>query len=382
MTAVKFLHSDMVGAPTITPTAGTLINVLDACLVNGFGTGNVDSVVVAGGIATVTRSAGHPMEIDCIAEIAGATPAGLNGQKRVLSVPTIYTYTFDATGISDQTATGAITHKLAPLGWVKQYSATNLAAYKSSNVAATGSLLRVDDTDVLNARVVGYESMTGISDNLVGPFPTAAQVSGGAYITKSNNTSMLNKSWIVVGDDRAFYVWIQYGSTASLCHSYFFGDTINKKSPDPYSASLIAPTGVANNNPTFTVARQTASSNGTQWMPRGVTGLGASQALRRNAVTPVDFNGSASYSGAAGLAYPNPGDNGLYLVPIALIDTSAGTCYRADMPGLYFVPQIVGTGVFTNRERLTGIPSLPGRVVRNIAETSGPLFVDVTGPWR
>ena len=116
-------------------------------------------------------------------------------------------------------------------------------------------------------------------------------------------------------------------------------------------------------------------------MPRGFSGLGMAVALRRCAVTPIAF-GTALHSGAGGLTYPNPGDNGLYLVPMTLIDTTAAASYRADMPGVYFVPQGVGPSVFAHRERVTGISSLSGRAVRNIAEASGPLFVDVTGPWR
>jgi hypothetical protein len=40
--------------------------------------------------------------------------------------------------------------------------------------------LRVDDTHTQFPRVVGYESMTGINDNLTGPFPTATQATSGA----------------------------------------------------------------------------------------------------------------------------------------------------------------------------------------------------------
>lgn len=34
-TSVKYLHSAMPGAPVLSGTAGSLISVLDACLVNG-----------------------------------------------------------------------------------------------------------------------------------------------------------------------------------------------------------------------------------------------------------------------------------------------------------------------------------------------------------
>ena len=49
-TKTKFFHSVMTGAPVLSGTAGSLITLLDALLVNGYGTTNVTSIVVAGGI--------------------------------------------------------------------------------------------------------------------------------------------------------------------------------------------------------------------------------------------------------------------------------------------------------------------------------------------
>jgi hypothetical protein len=50
------------------------------------------------------------------------------------------TLTFDAPGISDQTATGTISLKLAGAGWSKAFTGTNLAAYKSNNVAGPAAI--------------------------------------------------------------------------------------------------------------------------------------------------------------------------------------------------------------------------------------------------
>jgi hypothetical protein len=135
-TTVKHFDSTMTGAPTLANVAGNLLAVLDACLVDGFGLKTVDSLVVAGGIATATIATGHSARVNAVVLIAGATPSGLNGEKRVISTTT-NTVVFDATGITDQTATGTITLKIAPAGWVKAFTGTNKTAYKSGNVAAT-----------------------------------------------------------------------------------------------------------------------------------------------------------------------------------------------------------------------------------------------------
>ena len=43
-TTVKFFDKDMASAPSLAATAGNLISVLDACLVNGFAQKTADSV--------------------------------------------------------------------------------------------------------------------------------------------------------------------------------------------------------------------------------------------------------------------------------------------------------------------------------------------------
>jgi hypothetical protein len=121
-TSVKLLHSAMPGAPVLSGTAGALINVLDACLVDGFGVSAVASLVVAGEVATATMSGGHSGEVGSVMTVAGATPSGLNGEQKVLSVGGgNTTLTFDATGIADQTATGSITIKMSGAGWGRRF---------------------------------------------------------------------------------------------------------------------------------------------------------------------------------------------------------------------------------------------------------------------
>lgn len=53
-TAVKWAVSSMTGAPTLSGTAGSLITLLDAFLVNGFGTKAVDSAQVTDGICRLS----------------------------------------------------------------------------------------------------------------------------------------------------------------------------------------------------------------------------------------------------------------------------------------------------------------------------------------
>lgn len=151
-TDVKFFTSDMPGAPTLNKAAGAIIPVLDACLVNGFDTKTLDSLVVSSNVATATIAAGHSYRKYAVIEISGATPSGLNGQHRITST-TGTTFTFETTGIADQTATGTITAKMAPAGWSKPFTGTNEAVYAPNKVGASSAFFRVIDTSTSNYEI-------------------------------------------------------------------------------------------------------------------------------------------------------------------------------------------------------------------------------------
>jgi hypothetical protein len=211
MNTVVWYDSDETGAPTLNNVAGSAIGVLDACLVNGFNAKSVTSLVVASGVATATISA-HGYGVGRMVEFAGATPSGLNGRKKILSA-TNNTVTFDATGITDQTATGTITAKRSPLGWAKTYAGTNKAAYSRTDPAATAMMLRVVDDGTSNywARAVMYETMSDV-DTGTGSTYTSYDGTGGHYIYKGVNDATAKK-WILIGD----------GKTLKHLSTYYIG---------------------------------------------------------------------------------------------------------------------------------------------------------------
>lgn len=190
--------STMAGAPVLSGTAGALRGVLKACLVDGFGAGAVATLTVTGGIATATFAGAHPYKVGSPAQIAGATPAGLNGLKRVLSIAADR-ITFDATGVADGAATGSITHKVAAAGWQELFagSLANVIALRPSVVEATGCVLCVDDTGTTNARVRAYEAMADIASG-VGATPLDSQVSGGLWWPKSGTANGTARPWMLV----------------------------------------------------------------------------------------------------------------------------------------------------------------------------------------
>ena len=384
-TSVKYFHSAMTGAPVLNGTAGSLIAVLDACLVDGFNLKAVDTLTVAGGVATATISTGiGAFEPDVVVLIAGATPSGLNGEKRIISA-TANAVTFDATGISDQAATGTITAKLAAAGWEKQLSGTSLAAYRSGDVTSTRAVLRVDDSGTTSARVVGYEGMTDINTG-TGPFPTSAQQSGGLYWPKANAANATARGWTVVADSKTVYVHLHtvtssIGAAGSLVA---FGDFASYKSGDAYAAML---SGFAS-DVAASSSGQTADIShvdGTRfYVPRAYTGLGSSVvgASTVESYNPSSFSGSSNTTATP--AYPNGADNALIFSRKIIYEAGS---LRGVMRGLFYSVQLT-KDAFAWRDKINGQGAYVGRKLMAIkgagaAGTSalGVTFFDVTGPW-
>lgn len=362
-TEVKFFASTMSGAPTLNGNAGTFIGVLDACLVTGFGSVTLNSLVVADDVATGTVSTGHGFAMvgatGMVIRIEGATPAGLNGDWRIASVPGSTTFTFATTGITDQTATGTITAKRAPAGWEKAYSGTNKAVYRSLDLQGTRLYLRVldDDSTNNNAVIKGYVTMSDV-DTGTEAFPAAA-----CYFYKID-TVRTSAPWWCYADSRAFYLISRANSNEIISGAMFFGDIAQVIRLNPEHACGIIGSSTAN----------TTSINDTNH------NYSNGAALAR------------SYTGAAGATYffrPNhpkfntlaatcPVNNGLVIAPVEAWEAAALPV--GFLPGAYR-PLNLGSGL-SDGAIYDGIPELPGRTLRVQEALNEKWVFDLTGPWR
>lgn len=390
-TTVKYFHSAMNGAPTLNGTAGSLIAVLDACLVNGFNMKTVDSLVVASNVATMTMSTGvGAFEVDAIVLVSGATPAGLNGAQRITAV-SANSVSFATTGIANQTATGTISAKLDPAGWEKAFSGTNVAAYRSSDVTGTRMFLRVDDTSATNARVVGYESMTDANTG-VNPFPTAAQLPGGGWWPKANGANSNARAWTLASDGLGFILHIHTatsGDGASGC-LWKFGDFQSLKAGDAYACSIQCHNS---DQASYTSSLSSAmeychNNNGAAavYVARSYTTIG--QAVAATHFTPLGMTGSISGNSGGTLAsapYPNGPNTGLFLHKKYIYEPSI--CLRGHERGLFITPQGCHNS-FSWRDKIDGQGEYVGRKMLAIkcgapagTNSQGVAFIDITGPW-
>lgn len=378
--------SSQVGAPVLSGSAGALRAVIKACLVDGFGAGPVATLTVSGGIATATYAGAHPFKVGYVAQFAGATPAGLNGNKVILSA-TGTSVTFAAPGVPDGAATGTITSKAAPAGWQELFAGAlaNVIALKPSVVEATGCVLRVDDRGTINARVRAYEAMSDISTG-VGMTPLESQAAGGLWWPKSATANATARAWILVADARGFYLAVAPagGDRYTLL---FAGDIASLKSGDAYGYLLTGNQGDQTNAssvPDGCVGYSHRSARTGAYLVRGYTAIGQSTAAQR---LGAHHNGSTAdvYAGTAGYslgAYPNGANNGLLTGALEL--HAAGL--RGTLPGLLHPVQDCGTS-FATGATVDGTDDLAGRRLLAIRTgppaggTVGTVFIDTTGNW-
>lgn len=237
------------GAPILNNAAGSLISVLDACLVTGFNSVGIFSITITDNVATVVTSSGHGLKLDTRATVTGVSISAALGDHKVSSVINPTTFTFVCVSANATEIPVSATVKRTPLGFAKIFSSTNVGMYKSLNVLAYGQSLRVDDTNATGqgARVFGVEnpsSITAWTDN----FPTEAQMAGGLYWPKSPNNTTPNP-WCIIGDDRFFYLLVApnyyttgYYPTSSGGYSFgavgYFGDLDSNKPGEAFGAII------------------------------------------------------------------------------------------------------------------------------------------------
>lgn len=384
-TSVKVFASTDPGALVLSGTAGALSTLLKTYMVDGRGSGAVATLTVASGIATATYGAGHPFAVGSVGLFAGATPAELNGEKRILSVAT-NSVTFAATGIPDGTATGSITSKLASAGWQEVFSGTNITCLKPTAPEASGCVLRIDDTYTTNASVRAYEAMTDAATG-VGPTPLDSQASGGLYWPKSNAANATARAWYLVADERAMYLAVDSVGGGRFA-MMFAGDIASLKSGDAYGYLLTGNQSDQTNISTVPdgcVGYSHRSARTGAYLVRSHTGIGQSIAAQRigahhNGTTADAYAGIAGYSFGT---YPNGPNNGLMAGALELFATGI----RGTLPGLLHPAQDLGNA-FATGAIVDGTDDLAGRRLMAIRTgppaggTAGTVFLDVTGPWE
>ena len=254
--AVRAYFSNQTGAPVLNGTNGSLIAVLDACLVDGYNQVSVSTVIRSGSTVTVTCAAAHGYHdpattyyakngVGNYALISGAAETEYNGIWAITYVSSTV-FTFDIGALTPATpANGTITTRRAGGGFSKTYADTNKAVYRSDDITSRRHYLRVlDDGSCPNSQGAryagwrGYETMSGI-DTGDAAFPTVVQAGVfGEYICKSSTADSTARHWALYTDGKTFILAIHPDQTGAGISSYSyvvgFGDLLSV-APDAYA---------------------------------------------------------------------------------------------------------------------------------------------------
>ncbi len=387
-TSVKYFSSLMSGMPALSGTVGALNALFSAALVNGADNKSATSLTISGGIATLAYTGSHSAQVDCVIAVSGITGgyAALNGEQKVVSIGAGVTRF--ATSLPDGVASGAISFKLAPLGFANPFTGPNLAAFQSTDPMGTRMYLRVDDSAALVARLQGCEVMSDIN-TYSGGFPTSA--ANASYWPKSANTNATPVQWMLIGDTRGFFLHVAPASSTNAGWTggvlRYFGDfTPHRPGGDPYACALSYSTA---NNPGGDISGQ-PDFNGLVVVPRAATGLSSSVS---HVCAPYTGN-SSLMSGADTTLGRFPSDiDGKLRTSTRYIAPAAGRAPRGDIPGLQSAPHSECFDSLRFNDRVAGTEAMLGRqlIVVNdcqagIAQspsvsTAGATLFDITGPW-
>lgn len=385
---VKPYHSSQGLLPPLSGQPGALLAVLRAALVTGAGVANVATLTVLGGVATATYASAHGYIPQNVLLMAGADQAAINGEVRVLSVPTPNSLTF-STSAADGSATGTITSRLAPAAWEEVFTGTNVAVFRPTAIGAPPLFLRVDDTNATYALVRCYEDMTDVNTG-VNPIPTVSQVAAGLVWHKSNSASSVERQYSLFADAAGFYFCPNYNNLGTGQRvPYYVGKYRSFKAGDAWGwlvSGKYASSTTGNTEGSF--AWTTTADRGGVYSARGVAGSAGAVGLQQRGVAVATssetYSGTALYAGLS--LYPNPADAGLLLCMVELIESGG---VRGVMPGLYHARSAVATtmanGLVLSAEgALTGrvlMAMLSGSPASTAANSTGPVFFDLTDTW-
>ncbi|WP_423933159.1 hypothetical protein [Comamonas sp. 23] len=390
---VKWAHSGMRGAPVINGVVGSLIGAIRTFLITGFAPTAAVSAAALDGIATIMLPSGQSFEEHGVVLLAGATTPGFNGEERVLT--TASDRITVATTAANGPIAGSITVRYAPVGgWEEVFSKTNVSVFRSVDPTGNRMFLRVDDTNALFARVVGYESMTDV-DTGTGAFPTAVQMPGGGYWHKSITANATAVRWKMVADSKfllhaiAPYVGASSSDTTAA-PARGFGDPLALSPSGDAWGCVLSVAGTSTASGPFTngsfdaCTTSSVTGGGAIYSPRALSGLGSAVIS-----DPKSFAGGRTYSGSDGAmgALPSRVDGQIKFSTIYCAESDSVP--RVVLPAIHYIPQSGALSVLADGDFLPGSGAMAGKrmfVVGTGPSTSsaaGRYLLDITGPnWR
>jgi len=332
---VQVFKSTDTGAPNFPAQAGSMIGLLDACLVNGYNLKTI-AITSSGLTATVTDNAHGRLTGEWLT-IVGATQAGYNGVFKI-TVIDANTYTYQLGSSQASPATGTITAKKAPAGgtpWTVAFTGTNDKAYQSPS--PTARYLRCVDTAGYIFNLLGYSTMSSLT------IGTDQMGSGSLY--KYSSTNSTPRHWVVVTNGVFAIVCHSYTPSSSAIntaqfHIHYFGDFASSNPSDLYNFILAfdADNGSDNTIPQSLVATANLTNNSYLAILKDYSNLVNTPQL--SLLVDWQKNNGALASGATN--YPDTESGGIVLQKPGIWEL-ANKRKRGDINGLWLACQDLRT---------------------------------------
>jgi hypothetical protein len=293
-----------------------------------------------------------------------------------------------------------------PLGWEGLYdSVFQQAGFRSADLSSTRTWLLVTDDGSHTggapyATARGYGAFTGfdgsdIPQGLTGEFPTVAQRADYGLI-KSNAADGTSRRWLLFGDERLFYLFVEPLDTyVGHFSGHVFGDALSYRTGDVGHAVLLGsplttPNGWPRDQTTFHVLNVVTTG-----IPFGYAHLRTNYNGLAESV-PAGFvrtcGCGTTVMGQGGLEYPHPVDGSLVVAAVHLGEALAAAAplqyLRGTLPGLYYTPH---TRPAAHRATVAAVEGLAGRTLQFVSlaagnatgdNYTGRCMIDLTGPWR
>lgn len=240
-TKIKWYSHLNKNAPLLANEWGSLVKVLDACLVDGFSEQQVTDITIVGNSLILKFPTAHQYQQYQVINITGANSPVLNGNHRIVEVSLDgLSMTIDYESLNGVVETSLmLTCKLPPIGWEKVFTGTNQAVYKFVKDTGLANYLFVDDTfpGTPYNTIWSKYARVGLAEDYDGDFTPKgatipalwsdfkATVSGSNmilgthkwfYATNTESTSSTNtfhvaalagnRQWYLVGDPTHFYM--------------------------------------------------------------------------------------------------------------------------------------------------------------------------------
>ena len=387
--SVTIYRSSDTNAPPISGAAGSLTDVLRACLVNGYGS------VFAGGTITsngTNVSDGDTVTIGSITYrfktaiaaindvlIGASAAASLTNLVAAINLygtsgttyfagtntnPDVWASAVTATvvtlkariggtggnsiGLARSAATltvsganftgGSGSNTKAGLGWTNPFNGNGGQAVFRAG-AGVQQYWHIDDdspnTSALGkeAQIRGSEAATGFQTG-TNFFPTVAQIALGAGLTlrKSATSDNVARTWMVIADERTAFVFILSGDVAGMYCSMMFGEFYSIMSTnDAYRSLLIARTQVNTAGSLATeilssVTNNASSQFSSHYVPRSYTTLGGSLTVCKWGDYARSCANNPMGAPGAGTTVPNGPDGDLHISPVNISEKIGFTC--------------------------------------------------------